>query len=250
MDYKNKYEQSLERARIAYKDEDKHLKATLKRIFPELKEESEDEKTKKEIINYLECQSRDEPTRKDTHNKWISYIKKHTLSNDDYDFLRNCARVLKIFGYQSYADRLTGLCPSLEEEAKAMMATPIVFDESKDDRIRKALIQIFNMENFENYDIKNEEVIAWLEKAGNNINSIYDKEMSELLHIVIRRFINDPNIPYSDREKVSMKVLPYVELLEKQGKGIDYANKEYWRGYREGKQEILDKYSELEKYKI
>jgi len=31
--------------------------------------------------------------------------------------------------------------------------------------------------------------------------------------------------------------------LEKQGD----ANKEYWRGYREGKQEILDKYAELEK---
>ena len=42
--------------------------------------------------------------------------------------------------------------------------------------------------------------------------------MSELLHKVICKFINDPSIPYSDREKVSMKVLPYVELLEKQGK--------------------------------
>lgn len=28
---------------------------------------------------------------------------------------------------------------------------------------------------------------------------------------------------------------------------VDNANKEYWRGYREGKQEILDKYTELEK---
>jgi len=36
--------------------------------------------------------------------------------------------------------------------------------ESEGERIRKALIQIFNVENFENYGIKNEEVIAWLEK--------------------------------------------------------------------------------------
>lgn len=35
--------------------------------------------------------------------------------------------------------------------------------------------------------------------------------------------------------------------LEKQGEQIDIANKEYWRGYREGKKEILDKYAELEK---
>ena len=119
--------------------------------------------------------------------------------------------------------------------------------ESKDERIREEIISALKFANVKGVYDKH---IAWLEKAGNNINSIYDKELSELLHIVIRKFINDPYISYSDREKVSMKVLPYVELLEKQGKGIDYANKEYWRGYREGKQEILDKYSELEKYKI
>ncbi len=35
--------------------------------------------------------------------------------------------------------------------------------------------------------------------------------------------------------------------LERQNSNVDNANKEYWRGYREGKQEILDKYAELEK---
>lgn len=35
--------------------------------------------------------------------------------------------------------------------------------------------------------------------------------------------------------------------LEKQNPNVDNANKEYWRGYREGKQEILNKYAELEK---
>ena len=35
--------------------------------------------------------------------------------------------------------------------------------------------------------------------------------------------------------------------LEKQPSNADNANKEYWRGYREGKQEILDKYAEFEK---
>ena len=35
--------------------------------------------------------------------------------------------------------------------------------------------------------------------------------------------------------------------LEKQNSNIDNANKEYWRGYREGKQEILDKYANLER---
>ena len=38
----------------------------------------------------------------------------------------------------------------------------------------------------------------------------------------------------------------FIMWLEKQGEQSN-ANKEYWRGYREGKQEVLDKYSELEK---
>lgn len=39
MDSDQKYIEALNRAISAYKDEDKHLKATLERIFPELKEE-------------------------------------------------------------------------------------------------------------------------------------------------------------------------------------------------------------------
>ena len=50
--YKQKYKEALERAKVAHKDEDKHLKATLERIFPELKE-NEDEKIRKGLINYF-----------------------------------------------------------------------------------------------------------------------------------------------------------------------------------------------------
>ena len=42
------YDKAIKEAAIAYKDEDKHLKATLERIFPELKE-SEDEKIKEQL---------------------------------------------------------------------------------------------------------------------------------------------------------------------------------------------------------
>jgi len=47
-----RYDEALERARIACKDEDKHLKATLESIFPELAE-SEDERIRKELIDYI-----------------------------------------------------------------------------------------------------------------------------------------------------------------------------------------------------
>ena len=52
MEYEKKFKEALERAKVAHKDEDRHLKATLERIFPELKE-SEDEKMRKSIIYAL-----------------------------------------------------------------------------------------------------------------------------------------------------------------------------------------------------
>lgn len=52
MDYEKTYKNALKRARVAYKDEDRHLKATLERIFPEI-QESEDEGIRKELIEYF-----------------------------------------------------------------------------------------------------------------------------------------------------------------------------------------------------
>lgn len=47
------YGEAVKKASIAYKDGDKHLKATLERIFPELKE-SEDEKIRKDLIQWID----------------------------------------------------------------------------------------------------------------------------------------------------------------------------------------------------
>lgn len=53
LDYEKRYKEALENASIAYKDEDKHLKATLERIFPELKGKESDERTRKAILTGL-----------------------------------------------------------------------------------------------------------------------------------------------------------------------------------------------------
>ena len=47
-----RYDEALERAIAEYKDEDRHLKATLERIFPQLKK-SKDEKIRKELIDLI-----------------------------------------------------------------------------------------------------------------------------------------------------------------------------------------------------
>ena len=46
------YDEALKEASVVYKGEDKHFKATLERIFPELKE-SEDERIRKELTEFL-----------------------------------------------------------------------------------------------------------------------------------------------------------------------------------------------------
>ena len=64
------YDKAVKEASIAYKDEDRHLRATLERVFPELKE-SEDERMRKEIIQtlkrYAKCveDGHDAPSAKD-----------------------------------------------------------------------------------------------------------------------------------------------------------------------------------------
>ena len=48
------YDEALKKANAAHKDEDRHLKATLERIFPELKEEDDDERIKKDLIQWVD----------------------------------------------------------------------------------------------------------------------------------------------------------------------------------------------------
>lgn len=49
------YDEALKKASAAYKDEDRYLKATLERIFPELKED-DNERIRKNCIHFLELQ--------------------------------------------------------------------------------------------------------------------------------------------------------------------------------------------------
>jgi hypothetical protein len=53
-------------------------------------------------------------------------------------------------------------------------------------------------------------------KENKSTDSAYDEELSKLLEKVVCRFINNPDIPYSERDEVSKKIVPYVERLEQQ----------------------------------
>lgn len=51
-------------------------------------------------------------------------------------------------------------------------------------------------------------------KENKSTELAYNEELSKLLNEVVCRFINNPDIPYSERDEVSKKIVPYVERLE------------------------------------
>jgi hypothetical protein len=51
-------------------------------------------------------------------------------------------------------------------------------------------------------------------KEQKSPETAYNEELSKLLNKVVCRFINNPDIPYSERDEVSKKIVPYVERLE------------------------------------
>lgn len=67
------YDKAVKEASIAYKDEDKHLKATLERIFPELGE-TEDERLRKDIIRVLKGEI--SFTSEKENEKYIAWLEK------------------------------------------------------------------------------------------------------------------------------------------------------------------------------
>ena len=62
------YDEALKKAIAAHKDEDRHLKATLERIFPELKE-SDDEKIRRWIIDDIRYNINSKPLNNSEYKK-------------------------------------------------------------------------------------------------------------------------------------------------------------------------------------
>ena len=71
-----RYNEALDRAKAAHKDEDRHLKATLERIFPQLKEkDSENERIRKEIIDFVYDKT-DTYELREKSNSWLAWLEK------------------------------------------------------------------------------------------------------------------------------------------------------------------------------
>lgn len=75
------YDEALKKASAAHKDEDRHLKATLERIFPELKED-DDERIRKNCIHFLELQKQRHATTFKI-NECIAWLEKQGKKSTD-----------------------------------------------------------------------------------------------------------------------------------------------------------------------
>lgn len=88
-----------------------------------------------------------------------------------------------------------------------------------------------------------------IERAQSLKNKWIDEDGEDVAFMIF------PELKESEDERIRKRI---IALVNAHGQGlykdkmlawienVDYANKEYWRGYREGKQEILDKYAEIE----
>ncbi len=108
-------------------------------------------------------------------------------------------------------------------------------------------------------DYEKDDVIAWLEKQGQKDKLIKELGLYKVKYTqeTLEKHIN--SISNKDDERLRKTTISFlkdfvdkgyenavecIEWLENQNSDT---NKEYWRGYCEGRQEILDKYSELKK---
>ena len=135
------YDEALKKASAAHKDDDRHLKATLERIFPELKE-SEDEKMINFIINELTC-------LRATDEK----------GSDRYEEITNAITWLEKLGKEEYR---FGLGSFKDEDVRKFMQ----YIE------KQAKAYEFNLPN-RSYDIYAfaKDLLVWLEKQGEQASS-------------------------------------------------------------------------------
>ena len=165
------YDEALKKASAAHKDEDRHLKATLERIFPELKEEDDDEKIKKDLIQWVD-EFPDTIWRGHYKNDIIAWLEKQ----GDKDKLIQELGEYKV----KYTQEV------LEKHINSM-------NNKDDERLRKttiAFLKDFAEKGYENAV----ECIDWLEKQGEDKKEINNFDVLPGLYKCIHRmFDGTPN---------------------------------------------------------
>lgn len=164
------YDEALERAIVAYKDTDRHIKATIERIFPDLKE-SEDERMMWEFNDWLceeiECRTNDLRDEKDRRTlNMLCYVltkvkdylekqKEHSMSAEE---------VLARAGLKPYKDG-NKWCILVGDNIQEGICG---FGDTIDEALYQFLMEILEMQKEQPTDEKTERVIKAARRVLNN----------------------------------------------------------------------------------
>ena len=173
------YDEALKKASAAHKDEDRHLKATLERIFPELNE-GKNEKIKNAILNHLKkmwgnCQDDICGIHVEDAIDWLERQDKKSSwkpSKEEMDVLYSLSYITNEYD-EHKEDVITHLYQDLKREFFNDSSCENMFslDNKEDDVRRRSTIQV--LEYARSLDVYNQygkadidKNIAWLEKQG------------------------------------------------------------------------------------
>ena len=143
------YDEALKKASVAHKDEDRHLKATLERIFPELKK-SEDERIREALIALLKFGLEDDsaiaPGFNETKEQALAWLEKQK----DKDKLIQELSEYKVKYTQEFLEKYINNMTNKDDE-----------------RLRKTAIAFLKDFAEQGYE-KAVECIDWLEKKDSS----------------------------------------------------------------------------------
>lgn len=172
------YDEALKKTSVAHKDEDRHLKATLERIFPELNEDK-DEKIKNAILDLLKIWRNYKDYVYGVHVEdaidWLERQSKKSSwkpSKEEMDALYSLSYITNEYD-EHKEDVITHLYQDLKREFFNDSSYENMFslDNKEDDVRRRSTIQV--LEYVRSLDAYNQygkadidKNIAWLEKQG------------------------------------------------------------------------------------
>ena len=196
MDYKEKYEQALERAKY-YHDRDNIQ--FLENIFPELCE-SDDERIRKELISFvrgmLSCHDKPNAERDEKYESWIAWLEKECEKDKFIEKELECIK-----GYREDAIK------RLEELEKQGEQKPAEWSED-DERLFQIVIDILDRENHLG-NISHTDLIACVKKLKSLRPQSQWKPSDEQLytlekatHIVGSKYKSCLNSLYSELKKL------------------------------------------------
>ena len=236
MDYEKHYKDALESAKDYYDNSNISPieKNRLSAIFPELRE-SEDERIKNEILEFFQCSMYCEELDTDKLKRWIAWLKKYPKREGLYYYHQDGS--FTYIGQPAWEyDNSSVINPEVEK--KELPTVENETSESEDERIRKAILGLTYIDRIEpiltKCSITKQDIRSWLEKQKEHKPG---KQVDPADASWDAYYQRDLNKGYELGLEAGRKEQNPYEL-----------NKEYWRGYREGKNCVEDKIKEQKPY--